>query len=199
MSITRPSSINMPSLIGRLAHWMLLLQEFNFQIYYRLRVQHAIADYLSRLESGEPTDSTHDDLPDVGLFNVTTTLTPNEHEDEWITKMTHFLSTGLPPDHLILNARKRLAVMSQNFCLVSDTLYHKGSDGIWRCAIRQFEKYTILQEAHHGIAGGHYTGESTTRKVWQSGLWWPTTKKDAHEFCRQWDLCERMGQPTKQA
>ena len=112
---------------------MLLLQEFDFQIQHRPGVQHAVADYLSRLESGEPAESTYDDLPDAGLFSLTTM--PDDNEDEWITEMTHFLSTGLPPDHLTLDARKRLAVRSRNFCLVSDTLYHKGSDGIWCRAI----------------------------------------------------------------
>ena len=105
---------------------------------------------------------------------------PDDNEDGCITEMTHFLSTGLPPEHLPLDAKKRLAVRSWNFCLVSDILYHKGSDGIWRRAIRQFEKNVVLQEAHQGIAGGHYAGNATARKVWQSGLWWPTTKKDAH-------------------
>ena len=107
-------------------------------------------------------------------------MAPDENKDKWITEMTQFFNTGLPPDHLTLNAQKRLAVRSRNFCLVSDTLYHKGLDDIWRRAIRQFEKHTILQEAHDGIARGHYVGESTARKVWQSGLWWPTMKKDAH-------------------
>ena len=79
-------------------------------------------DYISRLESGEPADSTYDDVPDVGLFSLTTV-----------------------PTH---------------------TLYHKGSDDIWRRAVRQFEKPAILQEAHHDIVGGHYVGESTARKVW---------------------------------
>ena len=73
----------------------------------------------------------------------------DDNEDEWITEMTHFLSTGLPPAHMPLDARKRLAVVhSRNFCLVSDILYHKCSDGIWRRAIRHFEKNAVLQDAH---------------------------------------------------
>ena len=36
---------------------MLLLQEFDFQIQHRPGVQHVVADYLSRLESGEPTET----------------------------------------------------------------------------------------------------------------------------------------------
>ena len=99
---------------------MLLLQEFDFHIQYRFGVQHAVVDYLSRLESGEPAEPTYDDLHDAGLFNLTTMA--DDNEDEWITEMTHFPSTGLPPDHLPLDARKRLAVQSQNFCLVSDHL-----------------------------------------------------------------------------
>ena len=108
---------------------MLLLQEFDFQIQHRPGVQHAFADYLSRLESGEPAEPTYDDLPDANLFHMTTT--PDDNEDGWITDMTYFLSTGLPPEHLPLDAKKRLAVQSRNFCLVLDILYHKGLDGIW--------------------------------------------------------------------
>ena len=88
---------NKQALIGRLARWMLLLQEFDFQIQHRPGVQHVVDDYLSHLESGEPVESTYDDLPNVGLFSATTV--PDENKDEWITEMTHFLSTGLPPDH----------------------------------------------------------------------------------------------------
>ena len=98
-----------------------------------------------------------------------------------------------------LYAKKRLAFRSWNFCLIANTLYHKGADNIWRNAARQFEKIAIFREGHYDVAGGLYAGDATTRKIWQSGLWWPTTKKDAHEFYRQFDLCQCMGQPTERA
>ena len=78
---------------------MLLPQEFDFQIQHRPGVQHAVADYLSRLESGEPAETTYDDLPDANLFHMTTT--PDDNEDGWIMDMTYFLSTGLPPENLL--------------------------------------------------------------------------------------------------
>ena len=82
-------------------------------------------------------------------------------------------------------------------CLLNDTLYHKGADGIWWCAVLQFEKKAILRETHCRIGGGHYAGEATTRKIWNSGLWWPLTTKDAVEYSRQCDLCQRTGQPIE--
>ena len=115
----------------------------------------------------------------------------------WITEMSFFLSTGLPPDRMSLDKRKRLAVRSRNFCLRNNTLYHKGADGIWRRAVRQFEKQAILRETHCVVTGRHYAGEVTSQKIWSSGLWWPTTTKDAVEYCQECDLCQQMGQPTK--
>ena len=88
-------------------------------------------------------------------------------EDKWITETTIFLTIGLPLQQLSADERKRLAVRSRNFCLLNNTLYHKGPDGICRRAIRQFEKLVILRESHCGIAGGHY---ATGRKIWNSGL-----------------------------
>ena len=121
-------------------------------------MQHVVADYLSRLESGEEGTGVKDDFPDGQLFRVDTVRVQEineEIEDAWITEMTIFLTTGLPPEHLLANKRKQLAVRSRNFCLLNDTLYHKGADGIWRRAVRQFEKEIILRESHCGIVGGH--------------------------------------------
>ena len=122
-----------------------------------------IADYLSRLETGEAPDQEYIDLPYVALFSIDKIPLDSESEDAWITEMMHFLCTGLPPDHLTLHAKKRLAVRSRSFCLFTDTLYHKRTDGIWRRAVGQFEKDAVLQEAHHDITGGHYVSEPTEK------------------------------------
>ena len=91
------------------------------------------------------------------------------------------------------------AVRSCNFCLLEKILYHKGSDGIWWRCVWHDEKDAVLREAHCGIPGGHYADEATAHKVWQGGLWWPTTQKDAQAYYRECDLCQRMGQPMEQA
>ena len=41
------------ALIGKLARWMLLLQDFDFTIQHRPGAQHVVADFLSRLDNGE--------------------------------------------------------------------------------------------------------------------------------------------------
>ena len=105
-----------------------------------------------------------DDFPDGAILHIDAE-DPEQHnapsEDKWLTKMSTFLSTRLPPPRMRTDEKKRLAVRSRNFCMIQDTLYHKGSDGIWCKCIRNDEKETILREAHCEIAG-----DATARKAW---------------------------------
>ena len=64
--------ISKASLTGKIARWTLLLQEFEFDIFYRPWVQHAVADYLRRLKSGEAGNDVQDEFPDAELFRITT-------------------------------------------------------------------------------------------------------------------------------
>ena len=63
------------SLTSKLARWILLLQEFELEIYHRSGIQHAVADYLSRLDSGETNDGVPDEFSDVEFFKVTAETT----------------------------------------------------------------------------------------------------------------------------
>ena len=112
--------------------------------------------------------------------------------------MSHFLSTCVPPPRMWTDGKKWLAVRSSNFCLVEETLYHKGNDSIWHGCVHNDEKETVLREAHCGIVGGHYAGDATARKIWQAGLCWPTTQKDAQAYYRECDLWQHLGQPTSE-
>ena len=92
--------VSKQELTGKPARWTLLLQEFEFNIVHRLGVQHAVADYLSRLESGEEGARVKDDFPDGQLFRVEMVRVQEVNEeidDAWIMEMTIFLTIGLPP------------------------------------------------------------------------------------------------------
>jgi hypothetical protein len=59
--------VSKASLTGKLARWTLLFQEYEFDIVHRPGVQHVVADYLSRLESGEAPTGVADDFPNAGV------------------------------------------------------------------------------------------------------------------------------------
>jgi hypothetical protein len=100
--------VSKASLTGKLARWTLLLQEYEFDIVHRPGAQHAVADYLSRLESGEAPAGVADDFPDAGIMTVTPEAGPTDDPDKWLVDMIYFLSHGLPPEELSKAERKRL-------------------------------------------------------------------------------------------
>ena len=57
---------------------------------------------------------------------------------------------------------------------------------------------SILNHCHTLACGGCFGGNRTTTKVLQSGFYWPTLFKDAHQFVSTCDKCQRMRSISKQ-
>ncbi|PHT53052.1 hypothetical protein CQW23_07514 [Capsicum baccatum] len=125
----------------RLIRWVLLLQEFDFEVKDRKGCENQVADHLSRLES--------------------------EH-----TVQTNLNIDGSFPDEEIL------ATMLENLP--------------WRC-IPDVEVPSILEASHVSQVGGHHAGERTTKKVLQSGYYWPSLFKDAYNFAEAVALADNEG------
>lgn len=78
--------VNKSELNGRLARWVLLLEEFDYKIVYKPGRMHLQADHLSRLSELVGTTSIDDDFVDKNLFVVTA-------YSEWYARIVEFLTT----------------------------------------------------------------------------------------------------------
>ncbi|GJU01669.1 reverse transcriptase domain-containing protein [Tanacetum coccineum] len=54
----------------------------------------------------------------------------------------------------------------------------------WRCVDRK-EAMDILEACHHGPTGGHHDPNYTAKKVFDSGFFWPTIYRDAHDNVKE--------------
>ncbi|GJZ83654.1 reverse transcriptase domain-containing protein [Tanacetum coccineum] len=61
-----------------------------------------------------------------------------------------------------------------------------------RCVDRS-EAIEILKACHHGLTGGHHGPNYTVKKVFDSGFFWPTIYRDAHDMVKNYDACQRQG------
>ena len=50
-----------------------------------------------------------------------------------------------------------------------------------------------MSELHDGLAGGHYSWDTTAHKIVRAGYYWLTLFKDAHAHVRTCDICQRCG------
>ena len=62
--------VNKPVLGGRICRWLILFQEYDFEIIVKLGRLNLGPDHLSRLESGEEPTSLDEGLPNAQLFAI---------------------------------------------------------------------------------------------------------------------------------
>ncbi|GJR56744.1 reverse transcriptase domain-containing protein [Tanacetum coccineum] len=67
------------------------------------------------------------------------------------------------------------------------------ADQIIRRCVDGKEALKILEACHSGPTGGHYGANFTAKKVFDAGFFWPTIYKDAFEFVKSCDACQRQG------
>ncbi|MCO5566805.1 hypothetical protein L7F22_020486 [Adiantum nelumboides] len=137
-----------PNLTGGLARWVLLLQEFEFEVIHRSGAQHAVADYLSRLDSGEPPTGIADEFLDASLFLTGAVADEARLEQStwrissipwtWYEEMFHFLDSGDMPAFLSHHQQRRMAICSRNFEIIMGKLYYRTvADVLLRCVLPQ--------------------------------------------------------------
>nr|GFB19468.1 reverse transcriptase domain-containing protein [Tanacetum cinerariifolium] len=59
------------------------------------------------------------------------------------------------------------------------------------------EAIDILKACHNGPTGGHYGVSYTAKKVFDLGFYWPSIYKDAFEFVKHCDSCQRKGKVSQ--
>ncbi|XP_059068626.1 transposon Tf2-1 polyprotein [Cryptomeria japonica] len=183
--------VNKPVIQGRVSRWLILLQEFTFNVVVRPGKSHVMANHLSRIKSGEPgEEGVNEDFPDGQLFKIA--VLPS-----WYEKLGQYLSTATIPGDMSPSERRKLALKSTMFQLIQGLLYKLGPDGILRRCVLEEEIPRVLRESHEGLAGGHMGPDTTAQKILLAGLWWPTLYADAREWVTSCDTCQRAGKPLK--
>jgi hypothetical protein len=124
--------VNKPVLWGRICIWLLLFQEYDFEIIVKPGRMNKVHDHLSRLEHGEEPTSLEDTLPDAQLLAI-------RKIDDHFTDIVEFLSTGMAPSEYTIPQKKQLMVRAADFSLKASHLYKLGLDEILRRCVMETE------------------------------------------------------------
>ncbi|GJV82006.1 reverse transcriptase domain-containing protein [Tanacetum coccineum] len=63
-------------------------------------------------------------------------------------------------------------------------------DQVIRRCVHGQEAVDILKACHNGPTGGHHGPNYTAKKVFDSGFYWPTIYRDAHDLVKSCDSCQ---------
>ena len=126
-----------------------------------------------------------EEFPDEKLLLIT--------ERPWFAEMENFKAAGVIPDDYTWQQKKKFLKDSKHYVWDDPYLFKIGVDNLLRRCVTQEEARSILWHCHSSPYGGHYNGERTAAKVLQSGFFWPTLFRDAHEYVQKCDNCQRIG------
>ena len=87
--------VNKPMLGGKVCIWLLLFQEYAFEIIVKPRRLNVGPDQLSRIENWEEPTTLEEGLPYAQLFSIKVV-------DEHFAKIIHFLTTGMAPTEYLV-------------------------------------------------------------------------------------------------
>ncbi|XP_070057474.1 uncharacterized protein [Nicotiana tomentosiformis] len=124
--------------------------------------ENQVVDHLSHLEEEErPRDGLeiNDSFPDEQLLSVSLTGIP------WFADVSNFLMTGIVPNELSSNQRKKLKWDCLDYYWDEPYFFKICNDGVIRRCVLEEEQLCILQACHSSPYGGYHGGARTATKV----------------------------------
>ncbi|KAL4273410.1 hypothetical protein GQ457_13G014730 [Hibiscus cannabinus] len=173
----------------RLIRWILLLQEFDLEIRDRKGTENQVADHLSRLENKSDLDSKSEikeNFPDEKILSATAI--------PWYADIVNFLVSGVLPHELSSQGRKKFRHYARYYFWDEPYLFKQCADQLLRRCVPEEEQKDILFHCHTSTCGGNFGGAMTAAKVLQSGFYWHTLFKDAHNYYK---ACDRLDYISK--
>ncbi|GJV99642.1 reverse transcriptase domain-containing protein [Tanacetum coccineum] len=177
----------------RLIQCILHLQEFDIEIKDRKGTENVAADHLSQLENDETSDDSEVDDNFLGE----TLMEINTKNEPWFADFANYIVGNIIPKGMAYQQKNKNFSDLKHYFWEEPYLFKVCSDGIIRRCISGPETRTILDQCHHGLAGGHYGPNITAKKVLDSGFYWPTIIKEAHTLVRLCDACQKTGNISK--
>ena len=111
--------------MGKICRWILLFQEFDFEIIVKLGHLNARPDHLSWIEISEEPTNIENELPDAQLFKV-------DMVDDYYEQIIQFLVMKTALEELTRSQKKQFVFRETDFQLSVGQLYKLGPDEIFQ-------------------------------------------------------------------
>ncbi|GJX46522.1 reverse transcriptase domain-containing protein, partial [Tanacetum coccineum] len=179
---------------ARLLRWILLLQEFNFKVIDTKGAENYAAYHLSRLENPYENVLDPKEINEnfrLETFNMVTSR--GDPSTPWFADYANYHAGNFIVKGMSTQQKNKIFKDVKHYFWDDPFLFKTCVDQVIRRCVSGQEAVDILTACHSGPTGGHYGANYTAKKVFDSGFYWPTIYKDAHELVKNCDSCQRQG------
>nr|GEU75437.1 reverse transcriptase domain-containing protein [Tanacetum cinerariifolium] len=179
---------------ARLLRWVLLLQEFKFKVIDTKGAENLAADHLSRLEN--PHQNVLDPKEINEAFPLETLNMVSFRGDDstsWFSNFSNYHARNFIVKGMSSQQKNKFFKDVKHYFWDDPFLFKIYTDQVIRRCVHGQEAVEILKACHNGPTGGHHGPNYTAKKVFDSGFYWPTIYRDAHDLVKSCDACQRQG------
>nr|GFB66754.1 reverse transcriptase domain-containing protein [Tanacetum cinerariifolium] len=169
------------------------VKEFDFKVLDTKGAENLVADYLSRLENPyenvlDPKENEKFPLETLGMVTFR-----GDSSTSWFADFANYHAGNFIVKGMTSQQKNKFFKDVKHYFWDDPFLFKVCADQvIWRC-VHGKEALDILKACYNGPTGGHHGVNLTAKKIFDSGFFWPTIYKDAHEFVKNCDSCQRQG------
>ena len=184
----------MQEYLGRVKRLQSDFKSFNLTHIPRSGNTHA--DSLATLA----TSSAHD-LPRIILIEDLCQTSSTDRETarihqirknlSWMDPIVNFLKNDTLPEGN-LKAEKIRRKAPRFWLSEGRRLYRRSYSGPYLLCIHPEESESLLEMLHEGICGSHTGGRSLAHRALTQGYWWPNMQREAQEYAKKGDQCQRF-------
>ncbi|GJY00589.1 reverse transcriptase domain-containing protein [Tanacetum coccineum] len=189
---------------ARLMRWILLLQEFDIEIRDKKGAENLAADHLSRLENPHQDKFENKEINEAFPLETLGSIALKDDSTPWFAfaDFANYLR-GIPyagnfvVKGMSTQQKNKFFKDVKHYFWDDPFLFKICADQVIRRCVHGKEALDILEACHNGPTGGHHGANLTAKKIFDSGFFWPTIYKDAHEFVKNCDSCQRQGKTSQ--
>nr|GEW34950.1 reverse transcriptase domain-containing protein [Tanacetum cinerariifolium] len=177
----------------RLLWWILLLQKFDVITHDKKRAENLAADHLSRLENPHQDELEKKEttktfpLETLGMIAFC-----GDSSTPWFFDITNYHAGNFIVKWMSSHQKKKFFKDVKHYFWDEPYLFKICADQVIRRCVHGQEAVDIITACHNGPIGGHHGANLTAKKVFDSGFYWPTIYRDAHDLVIRCDASQRQ-------
>ncbi|GJV92647.1 reverse transcriptase domain-containing protein [Tanacetum coccineum] len=158
------------------------------------RVKNLAADHLSRLENPHQGDLEKKEINETFPLKTLGMISfRGDSSTPWFADIANYHAGNFIVKGMSSQQKKKFFKDVKHYFWDDPYLFRICADQMIRRCVHGQEAVDILTACHNGPTGGHHGANYTAKKVFDSGFYWPTIYRDAHDLVTRCDACQRQG------
>nr|GFA53102.1 reverse transcriptase domain-containing protein [Tanacetum cinerariifolium] len=171
--------------------------EFDFKVIDTRGAENYAADHLSRLENSYKNVFDPKEINETFPLESLNKVAHKDPNTPWFADLANYHAGNFIIKGMTSQQKQKFFKDARHYFWDNPYLFRTYADQIIRRCVAGKEAIDILNACHSGPTEGHYGANYTSKKVFDSGFYWPSIYKDAFELVKRCDLCQRQGKVSQ--